>query len=158
MKRFLLTGGIFIFGIIIGSIISILVFGKLFSDSKETEALMTIAELQDLASDIYESGDYNTSVIVLNYLVKKLASHQNLSDESGIFRTDEGLAHGRLYVLHKREGEKELAEKEYTKAMSLLGSKYKITTKDELFSVISEFDKMAREHRDRSVDKEPNNF
>jgi hypothetical protein len=143
-KRIVIYASIFLSGLIIGFGVSLGVVEKSISDLSGAGILLNISDLEKLTYDIYSTGDYQSSVVVLNYLINKLRMYEELSDRQDnleILRTDRGLAHGRLYIVHRRRGEEEIGRKEYENAIMLLGPKYNIRTEDDLKDVIERIDK-----------------
>lgn len=145
LKKYLKHTGIFVFGLLVGILAIILILEVLERDTRSAAALMAISELEEVSSDIYKTGEYQSSIRILNHLVSKLKLYEkNLDGNSETFITDRGLAHGRLYILYKRRGKVELAEMEYKNAKNIIGKKYNIKSKDDLFRIVQSFDDIGK--------------
>jgi hypothetical protein len=147
LKKYILPVVIFVSGLIIGFGVSLGVLGEYSSDLSKVEAIMSMSDLETISSRIYRTGDYESSLIILNYLINKLKFLEGISDREElikIFRIDRGFAHGRLYLIYKRRGEEELSQKEYINAMRLLEAEYNIETEDNLRNVIEKIDQSSR--------------
>lgn len=121
----------------IGAIISLILIES--PGHQKVQTLMSVSDIENLSSKIYKTGNYESSIIVLNFLVDKLKQYENIVDKQDLISTlriDRGLAHGRLYVLYKRKSKEDLAQKEYINAIELLKEKYHITSEKRLKEAI----------------------
>lgn len=151
MKKYLLFIVLIMVGVIIGGIGASTFWSKTVSYNTQTSALINISELENLVSKIYATGDFNSSVIALNYLSDKLEFYKEASVPKSpnydTFITDLGLTCARLFLVYESRGKQDLAEQEYQKVIALIGDKFKISSQKELREIIEKIDKSARNRR-----------
>lgn len=130
----------FVIGLVLGIVVASWFIVKYSSSTFQIQELANIAELENLSFKIYKDGDPATSVIVIKYLIEKLEMYENNSSNAELYNTDRGIAHGRLCILYEKIGNKTMSENECKIAISLLGSKYKISTQKDLIEKIKKID------------------
>jgi hypothetical protein len=140
MKKMFLIIITLLAGIAIGISISFWLFEK----HSEVQALNNIAEIEALTFNIYEKGDPESSVIALEHLIKILEFCKDDKSHKDICNTDRGLAHARLFMIYKKIGNKDLAEKEYRNAIPLLGETHKISSQKELSEIVNKIDAIKK--------------
>lgn len=146
MRKYLLFTILIIFGAIIGGIGISIFCGRVASHNAQIAELENISELENLAFKIYKTGDFNSSIIALNYLSDKLEFCKERSSKNpncDTFITDLGLTHARLFLLYETNGKQDLAEQEYQTAIELIGGEFKVGSQEELKELIKKIDKSA---------------
>jgi len=136
MKRYLFPIVIFFIGILVGATISIEIMNTTADKAARVEHFQEVSNLEDLSSRICETGNYQSSVIALKYLIDKLDAYEEVNQDKSSIMIDKGLAHGRLFILYKNNGEEELAQQEYVKAINLLQDSYHIRNENDLKKII----------------------
>ncbi len=145
MKKYLLYVLLILIGAIIGRVTTnTYALGKVLSDYMQIMETNSISDLEDCVLAVYSEGDFESSLIALNYYSEKLEYYKKSSKPESlkydVIITKLGLTHGRLFLLYESKGEKDLAEQEYQKAIGFIGKKCKITSKDDLRKIIKKFD------------------
>jgi len=139
MNRYLLIIISFFLGVFLG----VIVFAIFSSGYERDKKFVRVAEIKSLTSEIYNTGNIESSIIILNYLLSKIDSFEESLKEYASYDIDKGLAHGRLCLLYKKIGEDDCSDRECTKAIELLEQKYKIQSKEDLIETMYKIDSKA---------------
>lgn len=112
---------------------------------KNVKATFQIAKYSKLATKIYNTNDFESKEIILKFLERNIKHYKNnvvTEDKTkSLLKTDLGLTHARLFLVYRKEGQENLANKEYNKAKRILSEKgYNIKTKDDLTNLIQKID------------------
>ncbi len=138
-------------GIIIGGVGVSIFWAKVIFYNKQRAKLENLVQCEELAFKVYQTGEINSSLISLNFIIDKLESYKKTLDPQStnynIFINDLGLTYGRLFVVYNRIYQQEKSEHAYQKAVELIGSKCNISSRKELNEVIKKIDKSAQNSR-----------
>ncbi len=145
MKKFVLALIIFISGILIGFCSYYLMTNSYGLGSNQIKSITDIADLEILSNRIFATGDYKSSIIMLNHLINKIELiEKSLNDsEYRNLRIDKGLAHYRLHTLYKKEGNEDQANKEYSNAVRLLSKEHGNLKEDDFKNLFEELNKLS---------------
>ncbi len=103
-----------------------------------------ISGLQELASNIYKTGETESSIYALNYYIGKLdidrSKYKPGSQSFDSITNELGLAHARLYSLYEKKGESNLSRKEYDRSIELIGNRFNVKTPFELQELLKRLD------------------
>jgi len=144
LKKYALLFLSFILGTVFGVIFAILILKGYNSNFLNASTVVRLSEIEKLSSEIYKTGEFKSSIIVLNHLSETLKKYEELSnnnERTENLRKDRVLVHGRLYVLYERMAEKSLAKQEFKNAIELLKGEYDIKNEKELRDFIDKADK-----------------
>lgn len=149
MKKYFSRIVIFIVGLLMGGIISSIVFTQFLYIEYFKDRL----QLGIIANKVYRTGEINASIVVLDNLANTLESYQKLIktkkskraiEDRDEIRQDLGLIYGRLFILYEKAGKQDLADHYYSKAKELFNSrcpdKKKIFSPSELKEFIEKVD------------------
>ena len=92
---------IFILGLINGSRAVFLIIDKYDAEISEAKKIFYIKDLETLAFHIYNTGEYESSVIILRYLIDKLHVDEDMIEKPNFsenLKLDRGIVYGRLYL------------------------------------------------------------
>ncbi|GEM_PF-6558900 len=151
MKKYFLYIALILGGAVIGSIVtSTFILGERLSNYLEIIQANYMAELGECVYKVYHVGDFESSVVALNDYSDKLKFHEN-NYKNGILSydiiTNLGMTHGRLFLLYDSKGKKDLAEQEYQKAVSFIGDRWHITSRNQLKEIILRFDSRLNKNK-----------
>lgn len=147
IKRYFLFLTFIIVGGIIGGIIVNVYWIRFMTTYTELSEMEDVANLEELTFKIYSTGNYNNSIIALHDLSDRLEIYvktlHHTNPNYAIFINDLVLTHGRLFLVYQRNGEQNLAEQEYQKAMKLIDKRWDIKSEKQLKDMIETIDRNA---------------